>query len=86
MVFGNVYRNAGDGAIQKSAAVGEACDVLEHIGVFNGLGGGFAPDKGGMAGYENSRNGERVQVVPLESAEDDGAGVADVGLGDFIGG
>jgi len=85
MVFGNVNRNSGVGRFQQGAAVGEACYVLKDIGVFDGLGGCFTPDKWGMAGDEDSGNGERIEIVPSEAADDDCAGAANVGFGDFFG-
>ena len=71
---------------QEHAAEGQAGDVLEHVGVFDGFGGSFAPGKGGVAGHQHAGNGDGIEVVGAEAADDDGAGIADVGFGDFIGG
>ena len=39
-----------------------------------------------MAGDQNAGDGDGVEVLGAEAADDDGAGIADVGLGDFLGG
>ncbi len=46
----------------------------------------FSPDKRGVAGDENAGNGEGVEVLCAEAADDDSGGVSDVGLGDLLGG
>lgn len=63
VVFADV---GGDGAcrgIQSNGAEGEAGDVFEDVGVFDGVGGIFAPGKGRMAGDEDSRDGDGVQIL-----------------------
>ena len=45
---------------------------------------GFAPRKGSVASDEDSRNGEGIEVALVEKARDNGTGVANVGLGNFL--
>jgi hypothetical protein len=54
--------------------------------VFDGFGGGFAPGKGGVAGDQDAGNGDGVEALEPEAADDDRAGIALVGLGDLLGG
>ena len=86
VVFGNVQRNAGIGRSQKHAAEGEAGNVLQNVGMLDGFSGSFAPDKWGVAGYQDSGNGEGVKALRAEEADDDRAGSADIVLGDLFGG
>ena len=92
VVFGNVHRECGIGRSQRviskadqNCAEGEAGDVFQHVGVLDGLGDGFSPGKGRMAGNQNPRYGDRVEVLQPEPAHDHHAGVADIGFGDFFG-
>ena len=93
VVFGNVHRNCGNGRsrglvseAKQHAAEREARDVFEHVGVLDGVGYGFSPGKRGMAGDQNAGYGNGVEVLQPEAADDDRAGIADVGFGDFFGG
>ena len=54
--------------------------------MLDGFGGRFSPCEGSVAGDQNSGNGNRVEAFGAKAAEDDSAGVADVGGGDFLGG
>jgi hypothetical protein len=92
VVFGNVQRQSkfgragkiGCGA-EEDTAEGKAGNVLEDVGVFNGLGGIFAPRKRSMAGYQHAGDGEGVEILQAEAADDDRTRVVDVGL-DYLGG
>ena len=62
VVFGNVHRyceigRSGDGAVgaEQDAAEGKAGNVFEDVGVFDGLGWGFAPGERSVAGDEDTR-------------------------------
>ena len=83
VVLGDVGRDSGFRSAEEDAAEGEPGDVFEHVGVFDGIRGVFAPGEGGVAGDEDAGNGEGVEIVRAEAADDDGAGIADVGFGDF---
>ena len=85
MMFGNVGRDSGFWSTEERTSVGEAGDVLKAVGVFDGIGGVFAPGKGGVAGDKDAGDGDGVEVVLAEVLDDNGAGVADVGFGDFVG-
>src|SRR6202453_1657914 len=93
VVFGNVQGDCeigrsdelGGGA-EQNAAEGKACNVFEDLGVFDGLGGGFAPGKGCGTGDEDARDGKGIERFRLEAADDDGTGVVDVALGYFLSG
>src|SRR5271157_2548092 len=86
VVFGNVHGESGTGRSQEHAAEGEAGDVFEDVGVLDSLGGGFAPGEGSVAGDQYAGDGDGVEVVAAEKADDDGAGRADIGLCDLLGG
>ena len=83
-MLGNVDRNSGFGSAEERAAEGKAGDVLEAVGVFDGLGGVFAPGEGGVASDKHAGDCNRVQVVLTEVLDDDGASVPDVGFGYFV--
>jgi len=92
VVFGNVQRNFKIGRCQgiwlvteQDGAEGEASDVFEDIGMLDGIGWGFSPCERGVSGDQNAGDGEGVKTFGFESADDDCAGIADVGLGDFFG-
>ena len=86
VMFGNVHRYPGIGCSEEDAAVGETRNVLEEIGVFDGLGGGFAPGERGVTGDQDAGDGDRVEAAGAESADDDLAGRALVGFGHLLGG
>ena len=86
VVFGNVHRNPGIGRTEEGAAEGETGNVLEDVRMLDGIGWGFAPGEGGMASDKNAGDGEGVQVFRLETPDNDRAGIAHVGLVDFLGG
>src|SRR5580698_3047888 len=93
MVFGNVQRDceigrtgeAGFGA-EQDAAEGEPGDVFKDVGVLDGFSGSFAPGERGVAGDEDTGDGDGVKGFQMEAADDDGAGVAHVACGDFLSG
>ena len=86
VVFGNIGCQAFRGSIEDDGAIGEACDKLQQVGIFDGSCGGFSPGEGGVACDEHARDGKWVEVAGVEEACDDGACVEDVGLFDFVGG
>jgi hypothetical protein len=71
---------------EEGRAEGEAGDVFEDVGVFDGGGGGFSPCERRVAGAEDAGDLERVEIVPAEVADDDYAGVVLVAGGGFLGG
>ena len=62
VVFGDVRWNSGFGRSQQHAAEGEAGNVLQNIGVLDGVSSGFAPGKRRMAGNQNAGDGEGVEI------------------------
>ena len=93
VVFRNVRRDFGFGQSRilssgpkQDGAEGETGDVFENVGVLERISYGFAPCKRGVAGDQNSRDGEGVEAFRTEAPDDDSAGVANIGLGDFLGG
>jgi hypothetical protein len=66
------------GAPKQHAAEGEPGDVLEDVGVLDGLGGVFAPCKRGVAGHQHPGDGNRIEFTRAKAANNDRAGVADV--------
>jgi hypothetical protein len=86
MMLRNVDGDSGFGSAQERTSEGEAGNVLQTVGVFDGLGGALTPSEWGVAGDKNAGDGNWVQVVLAEVLDDDGTGVPDVGFGDFVGG
>ena len=75
-----------NGGVKEGGTEREAGNVLENVGVFHGFRGRLSPGKGGVAGNQDSGDGDGVEMVEAEATDDDGAGVADVAGGDFFGG
>ena len=86
VMLGDVVRDSGFWSAQEHTAEGEAGDVLEYVGVFDSFGDVFAPGKRGVAGDKDAGDCNGVEGLGTEAADDYGAGIADVGLGDFGGG
>ncbi len=86
MMLRNVDRDSGIWSAKQRTPESEAGDVLETVGVFNGGSGVFSPCKRGVPCYKDAGDGDGVEVVFAEVLDDNGAGVADVGFGDFVGG
>ena len=85
MMFGNVQWNSKTGrsgkvwrGVDEDAPKCKPGNVFKDIGVFHGLGGVFAPGKGGMPGNQDAGNGQGIKVFRAEAADDDGGGVADI--------
>src|ERR1035441_1236356 len=86
VVLGNVCRDSGSGGAQKRAAEGETGNVLQNVGMFDGICRGFAPGERSVAGYQHAGDGKWVEILSAEAADDDSAGIADVGFGNLSGG
>ena len=93
VVFGYVQGNCGigrfrevRGSSQQGATEGQTRNVLKNVGVFDRLRWGLSPGKGSMAGDQHSGYGDWIESSSLETASDDGSSIADVALGDFVGG
>ena len=71
---------------EQDGAEGQAGNVFEDIGMFDGFGWGLSPCKGGVSGDQDAGHCEWVEAFRFETADDDCAGVADVGLSDLFGG
>ncbi len=52
--------------------------------MFHGLGGRFSPGKRRVTSDQHAGNSDGVKPLAAEAADDDGAGVAHIGLGDFF--
>ena len=72
--------------MEQNTAKGKASNVFKDVGVFNGFCRGFSPGKGSVPGHQNSGDGDGVKIFGPKTADYDGAGIADVGLGYFSGG
>ena len=86
VVFGYVSGEAICRGAQGDGAPGEAGYVFEQVGVFDGCCWGLAPGERGVAGDEDARDGDGVEVLFPEEAGYDRAGVEYVGFGYFFGG
>jgi hypothetical protein len=86
VVVADVGGDGLNGGVEESGAKGEPSDVLEDVGVLDGFSGRFSPGEGGVTGNQDSGDGNGIEMVEAETADDDGAGVADVSGGDFFGG
>jgi len=86
VIFRNVDRDSGFGSAQKRAPEGQPGDVLEDIRVFDSFGGALAPGKRGMASHKHTGDGDGVEALRSETANDDRAGIAYVGFSHFGGG
>src|ERR1700686_1814192 len=62
MMFADVGGNGLNGGVQKGGAESQPGNVFKNVGVFDGLGGRFAPGERGVAGDEDSRNGDRIEI------------------------
>ena len=80
VMLADMDRNGAGFGIQRNGAKGQPGDVFENVGVLDSFSGALAPGKGGMAGDEDTGDGERVESLGTETTDDDRAGVADIGL------
>ena len=67
-----------DGGVEEGGAKGEPGDVLKHICMLNSLRGRLSPGEGGVAGDQNSGNGDWVELILTEASDDDHSGVQDI--------
>jgi len=86
VVFGDIGGQAVCGGSKRYGAIGEAGDVFEKVGIFDGCGSGLAPGEGRVSGYEDAGDGDGVEALFAEEAGDDCAGVVNVGFVDLFGG
>ena len=86
MVFGDVAGETVCGGSDGYGAIGEAGDVFEEIGVFDGCCRGFAPGEGSVTGDEDSGNGDGIEILFVKEAGDHCAGIENVGFVDLFGG
>jgi hypothetical protein len=59
----NMGVESGLGCPQQNATKGEARDVLENVRVLNGFTRGLAPDEWSVAGDENARNRDGIEIL-----------------------
>jgi len=86
VMLADVRRDGWGRRSEQHAAEGQTRNVFEHVGVFDGFGCGPAPGEGRVAGDKDAGNGDGVEILCAEAADDDRAGVADVAGGDLVGG
>ena len=85
VVFGNIGWDPGLGGPEQDAAECEAGYVLKNIGVLDGVRDCLAPGEWGVSGNKNAGDGEGVEILSAEAADDDSRGVANIGLGHLFG-
>ena len=85
VMLGDIGWQACGGSVEKDGAIGEASDELQQVSIFDGGRDGLPPGEGGVSGDEDAGDCEGVEAAIVEEASDDGAGVEDVGLFDFVG-
>ena len=68
VVLTDMCRNRGDGGIEKRSAKRQSGDVFQHVGVFDGLGGGFSPGERRVTGDQNAWNSDRIEAGSSEKA------------------
>ena len=86
MMVAYIAGDATFGSAEKRASKRQASDVFQYVGVLYGGCCVFAPGERRMSSHEDSGHGDRIEIVCAEMPYDDLAGVANVGLFNFLGG
>lgn len=79
-----VCRDGACRTVERDRTESEPGDVFEDIGMLDGVGRIFAPGKGSVAGDEDSWDGDGIQTLGTEAADDNGTGISDVAGGDIF--
>jgi hypothetical protein len=86
MVFADVGWDGLNGGVEEGGSESQPSNVFENIGIFDCVGWRFSPCEGGMTGNEDSGYRDGVETLSAKTANDDGAGIANVAGGDFLSG
>ena len=81
----NMGWDSGFGRSQENTAKSEPGDVFKDVGVFDRFSGRLAPREGSVAGDKDTWNRDGIELVTVETADNDGAGVANVSRSNLFG-